>query len=556
MVETILSQNRGSLLPYVVSRLRPEVFSHPIWVHFGNKEKLISPVIIEELLNAASQLQDIDPYGACQVLLICAVHQNYAGRRDEALRTTQQIMSLAEQNSLSREIVWATWGACAICFQEGDYEQTARHLQSLQIRLREQNEWVLANFIETVEQSLPQYNSTAKAGESEPSLNQMNADLMRITFDWLQQWGFFTWPPLPEFQAISSQLPYHFSKKKSSSDPICLDPHWKRYWFTIKKVLTGELRLRWVTKNTHPRTGSEMQHPALSSPPPNPHSLETSPSLSSQPSVQEFPSAMLAASMRSEETFTGASLLVYCLGTFRVYQNEQPVEDWPSAKGKAVFKYLVTHREHPVIKDVLMDLFWHDSPAESARNNLNVAIYSLRQVLRKAQPSYSHVLFVNDCYLLNPELHIWLDYEAFLRSIAAARELEKSGDLEATINEYSKAEALYQGEFLAEDRYEDWLLPLRENLRAEYISLLDCLNHHFLQMEDYQACIHLCRKMLTIDPCSEEAHRHLMRCFFERGQSYMALRQYHLCAEALKEGLSVNPASATKELFEYIRRHS
>jgi DNA-binding SARP family transcriptional activator len=56
--------------------------------------------------------------------------------------------------------------------------------------------------------------------------------------------------------------------------------------------------------------------------------------------------------------------------------------------------------------------------------------------------------------------------------------------------------------------------------------------------------------MLTIDPCNEEAHRHLMRCFFERGQSYMALRQYYLCVEALKEGLNVAPASATKELYE------
>jgi len=55
---------------------------------------------------------------------------------------------------------------------------------------------------------------------------------------------------------------------------------------------------------------------------------------------------------------------------------------------------------------------------------------------------------------------------------------------------------------------------------------------------------------------SEEAHRRLMRCFFERGQSYMALRQYHLCVEALKEGLNVAPAYATKELYEFIRRHS
>ena len=38
-------------------------------------------------------------------------------------------------------------------------------------------------------------------------------------------------------------------------------------------------------------------------------------------------------------------LVIYCLGTFRVYQNEQPIEDWPSSKCKSLFKYLLAHRE-------------------------------------------------------------------------------------------------------------------------------------------------------------------------------------------------------------------
>jgi hypothetical protein len=36
----------------------------------------------------------------------------------------------------------------------------------------------------------------------------------------------------------------------------------------------------------------------------------------------------------------------------------------------------------------------------------------------------------------------------------------------------------------------------------------------------------------------------------------MALRQFHLCVEALKEELKVAPSSTTKELYEHIRRHS
>jgi DNA-binding SARP family transcriptional activator len=273
--------------------------------------------------------------------------------------------------------------------------------------------------------------------------------------------------------------------------------------------------------------------------------------------VGEEEQAELFPSEKVEPTDEGLpSLIISCLGPFRVYQDEQPVENWPSGKGKAVFKYLVTHRDRPVYKDVLMDLFWPDTPAESARNNLNVAIYGLRQALRKTQPSYSHVLFTGDCYQLNPEIHVWLDYEVFLRHIAEAHKLEERQDWETAMSEYSKAEALYQGEFFEEDRYEDWLMPQRVYLQEEYLNLLDHLNRDSFEKKDYRTCITVCKKMLAIDSCCEGAHRHLMRCYLGRGQPYMALRQYHLCVEALNAELKVAPSDATKELYEYIRRRS
>ena len=225
------------------------------------------------------------------------------------------------------------------------------------------------------------------------------------------------------------------------------------------------------------------------------------------------------------------SLVIYCLGPFRVYQDDQPVEDWPSSKGKCIFKYLVTHRERPVVKEVLMELFWSGAHPDAARNNLNVAIYGLRQAFRKARPSFSHVLFQDDCYLLNPNLQIWVDCEAFMEHFAAARSLEQRGELVAAIREYRAAEALYQGKFLEEDRYEDWPIPQRQSLQDDYLGLLDRLSRYYFDQEDYAACATVCGKMLAVDSCREEAHRRLMRCYSRQGQRYLALRQYHLCVE-------------------------
>jgi DNA-binding SARP family transcriptional activator len=246
------------------------------------------------------------------------------------------------------------------------------------------------------------------------------------------------------------------------------------------------------------------------------------------------------------------SLVVYCLGPFKVYQDEQAVEEWPSSKGKCIFKYLVTHRQRPVAKEVLMELFWPGAHPDAARNNLNVAIYGLRQALRKAHPSFSHVLFQDDCYLLNPDVQTWVDCEAFMERFTAARALERRGELVAAVREYRAAEALYQGEFLEEDRYQDWPVPQRQRLQDDYLSILDCLSNYHLEQEDYAACATVCGKMLAVDSCCEEAHRRLMRCYSRQGQPYLALRQYHLCVERLKEELDVPPTQTTTALYGQI----
>jgi DNA-binding SARP family transcriptional activator len=248
------------------------------------------------------------------------------------------------------------------------------------------------------------------------------------------------------------------------------------------------------------------------------------------------------------------SLVVYCLGPFRVYQDEHPIEEWPSSKGKCIFKYLVTHRQRPVAKEVLMELFWPGAHPDAARNNLNVAVYGLRQALRKAHPSFSHVLFQDDCYLLNPDLQIWVDVDEFMERFRTAQNLERRGELIAAIREYRAAEALYQGECLEEDRYEDWLIPYRQSLQDAYLSLLERLSRYSLDQADYAACATVCRKMLAVDPCCEQAHRRLMRCYSRQGQHYLALRQYHLCVETLKEELDVAPAPITTQLYDRIRR--
>ncbi len=247
------------------------------------------------------------------------------------------------------------------------------------------------------------------------------------------------------------------------------------------------------------------------------------------------------------------SMAIYCLGPFGVYLNKQPVLEWPSSKGKSIFKYLVVNRERPVIKEILMELFWPEISPDAARNNLNVAIYGLRQALHREQPSISHILYQEDSYLINPGINIWVDYEAFTQLINSAKEHERRGDTEGALHSYCEAEVLYQGDFLEEDRYEDWPNRQRQHLQDDYLSLLDHLIRHYFDREDDLACTTLCHKLLTIDPCREETHRYLMQSYIHQGHPHLALRQYHLCVKMLEEELNISPTPTTMALYAQIR---
>jgi DNA-binding SARP family transcriptional activator len=293
---------------------------------------------------------------------------------------------------------------------------------------------------------------------------------------------------------------------------------------------------------------------------PGPSGVETSPAAASPageappaPEPEQQTGPVASAGLVESEEPGPPSLVVYCLGQFRVYQDHKLTTDWPSGKGKSIFKYMIANRQRPIAKDVLMDRFWREADPDAARNNLNVAIYGLRQALRAARPDFSHILFQEDHYLLNPSMAVWVDAEEFLTHCERGRKLEKERKAAPAVAEYEVAEGLYQGDFLEEDPYEDWPMLQREGLRDSYLVILERLSRHYLESQRYAMCIHLCQKILAKDDCREDAHRRLMRCYCRQGQRNLALRQYHLCAEALRTVLDVEPMKTTAALYRQIR---
>jgi len=247
-------------------------------------------------------------------------------------------------------------------------------------------------------------------------------------------------------------------------------------------------------------------------------------------------------------------LAIQCLGAFCVLHGDRRLEPWPNRRAKSVFKYLVINRERTVAKETLMEVFWPDTGVSAARNNLNVAVHSLRRFLRHEHSKVSHVVFRDGCYLIDPALPVWIDAAEFERLADAGEHHERMGRLPEAVRDLHAAEALYQGGLFDDDPYEEWMLARRRELQDRYVTVLEHLGALYRAVGDDRACLDVARKIVAIEPFREAAHRELMRCYARQGQQHLALRQYLDCAAALEDVLDTRPEPETVDLYEQIRR--
>jgi DNA-binding SARP family transcriptional activator len=199
-----------------------------------------------------------------------------------------------------------------------------------------------------------------------------------------------------------------------------------------------------------------------------------------------------------------------------------------------------------------METFWPDSTPEAARNSMNVTIHNLRRILRFPDAVQS-ILFHEGGYRLNPSIVVWADLDEFEILIREGRRLETAGKNLESIQKYEAAVALYQGDFLSEDPYEEWPVTQRERLRTLYLDTLDRLSQQYFTQGDFNTSVQLCQRILNRDACREDVHRRVMRCYSRLGQDCLAIRQYQICTEVLKSELEVEPETSTRQLSEKIR---
>lgn len=243
-------------------------------------------------------------------------------------------------------------------------------------------------------------------------------------------------------------------------------------------------------------------------------------------------------------THEQAPLGIHLLGSFAVRVEGRPVaeEAWRLRRAKSLIKLLALAPERRVHREQAAELLWPGGAPGG--NGLHQVLYTARRAVAVDGHAGDRLVLRDDVVALVGE-GIWVDVDAFEHAAAAARERR-------TAAAYQEALALYAGELLPEDRYEEWTAARRESLRETRLALLVELAAAHAGAGDPAAAIEALQRALVDDPLHEAAHRELMRLFADGGRRQQALAQYQRLHDALRSSLAADPDPETRRLYREI----
>ncbi|MCA9325460.1 bacterial transcriptional activator domain-containing protein [Candidatus Saccharibacteria bacterium] len=244
---------------------------------------------------------------------------------------------------------------------------------------------------------------------------------------------------------------------------------------------------------------------------------------------------------------------VAVLGTIRLTVNGKPARIKSESKAAYLLLYLTLARPHRLQRTELLDRVWPGVESTLAGQCLNSLTYSLNKLTRPFLKIPELIIHQSGYYHLNTEEGVTVDLDYFEAWSEQGKNLLANGNISDGLAFCQQALALYQGKLGGESNLET--LIERERLHLIFLDLLARLaDHYYAHHEPVEALCYI-QRLLTHDPCREDAHRLAMRCYTRIHQRTQALRQYQLCCQALALEFDIQPEPETIALFERIRLH-
>lgn len=248
---------------------------------------------------------------------------------------------------------------------------------------------------------------------------------------------------------------------------------------------------------------------------------------------------------------TNWPVLICLLGNFRLLKGGQPIELRKPGKAQSLLSSLALRPGYTASRDSLLQTLWPDADSALASQSLNSLVYTLHKLLGDQIGGAAPVVVLDGYYRLNTEVGIGLDVTWFNALARAGEQYVHSGDRPEALAAFNCALNVYRGDLCVNT--DPQAIIEREHLRALRLSLLARLADDAFGHGDYVACLEYAMRLLTADPCREDAHRLVMKCHVRRDERAQALRQYRLCEAILRAEFDAEPEAATTALYHQVR---
>ena len=162
--------------------------------------------------------------------------------------------------------------------------------------------------------------------------------------------------------------------------------------------------------------------------------------------------------------------------------------------------------------------------ARPARKQLGNALHTALRELRRALGNPEWVRYLGGRYSFNRTLRHDCDVDTFESALAAA---SRARPASAALPDLQRAVAAYGGDFLAGMAAGEWAHARRDELRRRFESALLATGRLHAAAGRYEAAVTAFRRAIEHEPLNEVAHRELMTCWAQLGETARAMQPLH-----------------------------
>jgi DNA-binding SARP family transcriptional activator len=198
--------------------------------------------------------------------------------------------------------------------------------------------------------------------------------------------------------------------------------------------------------------------------------------------------------------------------------------DWLEQRTGQLLKFLVAHRGKAVHADAIAEALWPRTRGDST-NTVRHFVHALRDKLEPERSRYARSAFVvarNGGYMLDRE-SVLIDADEFERAASAGLTAIERGMSDEGVAHLEAAMSIYAGDFLADERYEDWAISERERLLEIASQALRALT---TTVADPDKATHYLERLAELEPLDADVQRQLIRTWLRQGKRTRAVRRY------------------------------